>query len=75
MLEEAGFMFVSKEALFIQIKKKDEFKAKFELSYVCYNKYVNEFNIWYIANRNVSSFILEPNIQRHKDVKDRGAPN
>lgn len=42
MLEEAGFMFVSKEALFIQIKKK-EFKAKFELSYVCYNKYVNKF--------------------------------
>lgn len=43
MLEEAGFMFVSKEALFIQIKKKEEFKAKFELSYVCYNKYVNKF--------------------------------
>ena len=75
MLDEAGFMFVSKETLFIQIKKKDEFKAKLELSYICYNKYVNKFNIWYIANRNVSSFILEPNIQRYKEVKDRRATN
>lgn len=45
MLDEAGFIFVSKETLFIQIKKKDKFKAKLELSYICYNKYVNKFNI------------------------------
>ena len=34
-------MFASRESVFIQIKKKDEFEARFELFNICYNIYAN----------------------------------
>lgn len=35
---------------------------------MCCNIYANKFYVYYIGNKNVSVFILEPNIQRHEGV-------